>query len=65
MEARRACRISEVTRELGISAKWLRKGEERGYFPPARRDPRSGQRYYTRADIEHLRGRRTGRHVRG
>jgi DNA-binding transcriptional MerR regulator len=30
--------ISEVARELGISIVWLRKGEERGFFPPARRD---------------------------
>lgn len=27
-------KTSEVARELGISAEWLRKGEERGFFPP-------------------------------
>ena len=64
-EDQRKYSISEVARELGISAGWLRKGEERGFFPPARRDPRSGHRYYTYSDIERLRSRRTGRHVRG
>jgi len=57
------CKTSEAARELGISAEWLRKGEERGFFPPARRDPRSGHCYYTSSDIERLRqSRRTGRH---
>lgn len=66
MEARRTCRILEVVRELGISAEWLGKGEERGFFPPARRDPRSGDRYYTSSDIVRLRqSRQTGRRVRG
>ena len=51
-------RTSEVARELGISAEWLRNGEERGFFPPARRDPDTGHRYYTREDIERLRIRR-------
>lgn len=51
-------RISEAARGLGISTEWLRKGEERGFFPKARRDPRSGHRYYTRQDIELLEGRR-------
>lgn len=51
-------KTSEVARELGISAKWLRKGEERGFFPPARRNPYSGHRCYTRLDVERLRGRR-------
>ena len=54
-------RTSEVARELGISVEWLRKGEERGFFPPARRDPTNGHRYYTQKDIEHLRNRRTAR----
>jgi hypothetical protein len=48
----RTYRISEVARELGISAMWLRKGEERGFFPPARRDPTNGHRYYTRKDVQ-------------
>lgn len=50
-----------MARELGISAEWLRKGEERGYFPPARRDPHNNHRYYTRRDIERLKSRRTER----
>lgn len=54
----------EASRELGISAEWLSKGEERGHFPPARRDPQSGHRYYTRSDVERLRGRRERRTVR-
>lgn len=54
-------RTSEVARERGISVEWLRKGEERGFFPPARRDPTNGHRYYTRRDIEHLRDRRSTR----
>ncbi|QIN77507.1 MerR family transcriptional regulator [Rubrobacter marinus] len=58
-------RTSEVARELGISVEWLRKGEERGFFPPARRDPTNGHRYYTRKDIEHLRNRRTARNGDG
>jgi DNA-binding transcriptional MerR regulator len=49
-------RISEAARELGISAEWLRVGERRGFFPPARRD-RNGHRYYTEEDLEHLRRR--------
>lgn len=57
----RTYRISEVARELGISAEWLRKGEERGFFPTARRDPDNGHRYYTRRDIEHLKSRRAER----
>jgi hypothetical protein len=38
--------ISEAARELGISAKWLRVGEKRGYFPLGLGD-RNGHRYYT------------------
>lgn len=57
-------KTSEVACELGISAEWLRKGEERGFFPPARRDPESGHRYYTRSDLEHLRERRERRTAR-
>lgn len=54
-ERRTAYKTSEAARELGISAEWLRKGEERGFFPPARRDPTNGHRYYTRKDLERLR----------
>ena len=49
--------ISEVARELGLSAEWLREGEKRGSLPPAKRD-RNGYRYYTLQDIERLRNRR-------
>lgn len=54
-------RISEAARELGISVEWLRKGEERGFFPKARRDPTNGHRYYTHQDIELLKSRRAER----
>jgi hypothetical protein len=53
--------ISEVARELGISTVWLRKGEVRGFFPPARRDPTNGYRYYSRKDVERLKARRAAR----
>lgn len=58
-------RISEVARLLGISAEWLRAGERRGFFPPARRDPTNGHRYYTEEDVERLRTRRTKRSADG
>ncbi len=51
-------RISEVARLLGISAEWLRAGERRGFFLPARRD-RNGHRYFTQEDVELLRNRRS------
>jgi DNA-binding transcriptional MerR regulator len=60
-EKKRTFRISEVARELGISTVWLRKGEERGFFPPARRDLTNGYRYYTRQDVERLKARRAAR----
>jgi DNA-binding transcriptional MerR regulator len=60
-EDRRTYRISEVARELVISAEWLRAGEKRGYFPKARRNPTNGHRYYTRRDIERLKARRAAR----
>jgi hypothetical protein len=53
-------RISEAARELGISIEWLRKGEARGFFPPALRDS-NGHRYYTEEDIERMRNRPTAR----
>ena len=57
MRAKRTIyRISEAARELGISAEWLRAGEKRGFFPPARRD-RNGHRYYTQEDVDRLRER--------
>ena len=60
-EKKRTLRISEVSRELRISTVWLRKGEERGFFPPARRNPTNGYRYYTRKDVERLKARRAAR----
>ena len=60
-EKKRTLRISEVASELGISTVWLRKGEERGFFPPARRNPTNGYRYYTREDVERLKARRAAR----
>jgi DNA-binding transcriptional MerR regulator len=60
-EKKRTLTISEAARELGISTVWLRKGEERGFFPPARRDPTNGHRYYTRKDVERLKARRAAR----
>jgi hypothetical protein len=56
-------RISEAARELGISIEWLRKGEVRGFFPPALRD-RNGHRYYTEEDMERMRNRPTSRRAR-
>jgi len=49
--------ISEAARKLSLSAEWLREGERRGVFPPARRD-RNGHRYYTDEDLTRLRNRR-------
>ena len=57
-------RISEAARELGISVEWLRKGEMRGFFPPALRDC-NGHRYYTEEDMERMRNRPTSRRRRG
>jgi MerR HTH family regulatory protein len=56
-------RISEAARELGISVEWLRKGEMRGFFPPALRD-RNGHRYYTEEDMQRMRNRPTSRRAR-
>jgi hypothetical protein len=56
-------RISEAARELGISIEWLRKGEARGFFPPALRD-HNGHRYYTEEDMERMRNRPTSRRTR-
>ncbi len=58
-------KTSEAARELGVSAEWLRKGEERGFFPPARRDGRTGHRFYIRRDIERLKARRLKEATRG
>ena len=61
----RTYRISEVARELGISVEWLRKGEDRGFFPQARRDPTNSHRYYTHEDVERLKARRAERSTDG
>lgn len=58
-------KTSEAACQLGVSAEWLRKGEERGFFPTARRDTQSGHRYYTRRDIERLKARRPAGVTRG
>ena len=57
MKAAQTFTISEVARQLGLSAEWLRQGEKRGSLPRARRD-RNGHRYYTHQDLERLRNRR-------
>jgi hypothetical protein len=62
-QGRATYRISEAARELGISIEWLRKGEVRGFFPPALRD-RNGHRYYTEVDMERMRSRPMSRRVR-
>ena len=51
-------KTSEAARHLGVSAEWLRKDEERGFFPPARRDLQTGHRYYTHRHIQRLKARR-------
>lgn len=47
-------RVNEAARELGISESWLRRAEQRGRIPKARRDM-NGWRVYTYADIATLR----------
>jgi DNA-binding transcriptional MerR regulator len=59
-DRRTTYRVSEAARLLGISAEWLRVGERRGVFPPARRD-RNGHRYYTEEDIERMSSRSSRR----
>lgn len=49
-------RPSEVARELGISAEWLREAERRGLLPLARRDI-NGWRFYSPEDLEEIRRR--------
>src|SRR5262245_1145703 len=48
-------RTSEVATKLGVSASWLRKLEQAGKIPKARRDGLSGHRRYTEEDLEQLR----------
>ena len=47
-------RVNSAARELGISEAWLRRAEQRGRIPRARRDP-NGWRVYTEEDIATLR----------
>ena len=47
-------RVNEAARELGISESWLRRAEQRGRIPKARRDM-NGWRVYTEADVAILR----------
>ena len=47
-------RVNEAARELGISEAWLRRAEERGRIPKARRDI-NGWRIYTEEDVANLR----------
>ena len=56
-------RIPEAARELGISIEWLRKGEARGFLPPALRD-RNGHRCYAEEDMERMRNKPTSRGAR-
>ncbi len=50
----RLLKVNEVARELGCSETWLRRSEQRGRIPRARRDL-NGWRVYTEADVEALR----------
>jgi len=47
-------RVSDVARELGVSADWLRRLERQGRLIPARRDV-NGYRRYTTRDVSRVR----------
>ena len=47
-------RVNDAAGELGISGSWLRRAEQRGKIPPAKRDL-NGWRVYTEADVALLR----------
>jgi DNA-binding transcriptional MerR regulator len=47
-------KVSEVARQLGCSAEWLREAERRGKIPPASRDI-NGWRVYSHEDIQAIR----------
>ncbi len=47
---RRTCKIGELARELDRSTLTIKKWEESGLIPKAKRDSR-GWRYYTEDDI--------------
>ncbi len=46
-------RTSELARELGVSADWLRKAERKGKIPMARRDL-NNWRIYTKQDAARI-----------
>ena len=50
----RLFKVHEVARELGCSENWLRRSEQRGRIPRARRDM-NGWRVYTEEDVAILR----------
>ncbi|MEU3078006.1 MerR family transcriptional regulator [Streptomyces laurentii] len=47
--------IGDFARASGLSAKALRRYDETGLLPPARVDPYTGYRYYTRDQVEQAR----------
>ena len=47
-------RVNQAARELGISEAWLRRAEQRGRIPRAKRDI-NGWRVYTEEDVAVLR----------
>ena len=46
-------RVNQVARELGVSESWLRRGEQQGRIPKARRDL-NGWRVYGEEEIAAL-----------
>jgi len=46
-------RVNQVARELGVSESWLRRGEQQGRIPKARRDL-NGWRVYSEEEIAAL-----------
>ena len=52
-DARRTYRIGELAKELDRSTLTIKKWEENGLIPKARRDSR-GWRYYTEDDINEI-----------
>jgi len=46
-------RISEASRQIGFSERWLRDAEAKGIIPKARRDL-NGWRFYTSEDIRRI-----------
>jgi hypothetical protein len=48
-------RVNQAARQLGISESWLRRAEERGVIPAARRDF-NGWRIYSAEDLRVIKG---------